>query len=201
MMRICKKCGDEKPLDEFRKHKDYKDGITNTCKKCHNEKNKSYPIDKERKAEKNKAWRLKNPDKVKKIHNKSSQKRWDTGKVQAYRSANKGRFLDYKREWREKHRDEENNRTRKWREDNPDAYKLSMRKTRVKRADANREMHKSYSERERNKIGDRYVISLIKKKQKISACLIRDYPELIEAKRLQIKLKRLIDEKRNRIEK
>lgn len=35
--KICKKCGIEKPLSEFTKNKNMKDGRLNTCKECSNE--------------------------------------------------------------------------------------------------------------------------------------------------------------------
>jgi hypothetical protein len=34
-MKVCVKCGEEKPLDLFAKGKSYKDGRRGTCKKCH----------------------------------------------------------------------------------------------------------------------------------------------------------------------
>ena len=34
--KICKKCGQEKPITEFQKHKGYKDGYHTCCKECRN---------------------------------------------------------------------------------------------------------------------------------------------------------------------
>ncbi len=34
MLKKCKECQKEKPLDEFQKHKHYKDGCLNKCKEC-----------------------------------------------------------------------------------------------------------------------------------------------------------------------
>lgn len=36
-MKICKKCGTEKPLSEFYKRKSTLDGYRNQCKKCSKE--------------------------------------------------------------------------------------------------------------------------------------------------------------------
>ena len=34
--KICKNCGQEKPIADFQKHKGYKDGYANCCKECRN---------------------------------------------------------------------------------------------------------------------------------------------------------------------
>ena len=34
--KICKNCGQEKPVADFQKHKGYKDGYANCCKECRN---------------------------------------------------------------------------------------------------------------------------------------------------------------------
>lgn len=36
--KICRVCGQEKPISEFGKSKQYKDGINTLCKKCRNAK-------------------------------------------------------------------------------------------------------------------------------------------------------------------
>lgn len=40
--KICKKCGQEKPISEFRKDSKYKDGRTNFCKSCISDYYKGY---------------------------------------------------------------------------------------------------------------------------------------------------------------
>lgn len=42
-LRICKTCGIEKPLTEFKKCKECKDGFRYKCKECLNNKNRKYP--------------------------------------------------------------------------------------------------------------------------------------------------------------
>lgn len=41
-MRKCKKCNQEKPLIEFIKNKNSKEGYANTCKFCQNEYSKKW---------------------------------------------------------------------------------------------------------------------------------------------------------------
>lgn len=50
----CKKCGKEKQIDDFPKHKQCRAGVINTCKNCQKEYLKQ--------------WKKKNPDKIKKYN-------------------------------------------------------------------------------------------------------------------------------------
>lgn len=47
--KICKKCGQEKPLESFVRNHKIKSGYANTCKECHN---KMYPYNYPRKKAK-----------------------------------------------------------------------------------------------------------------------------------------------------
>jgi hypothetical protein len=41
-MRKCKICGEHKSIDDFQRHKNYKDGLRNYCKKCHANYNRKW---------------------------------------------------------------------------------------------------------------------------------------------------------------
>lgn len=41
-MKNCYKCGEDKPLDEFHKNKNKKDGLQNYCKACAKVRNRNY---------------------------------------------------------------------------------------------------------------------------------------------------------------
>lgn len=41
-MKPCSVCREEKPLSEFRKHKDYPDGFKSICKECHANETREY---------------------------------------------------------------------------------------------------------------------------------------------------------------
>lgn len=60
-MKKCTICKYEKPIDEFRRAKGYKDGIFSTCKECEKERLKE--------------WRKSNPEKVKAQNARSNAKR------------------------------------------------------------------------------------------------------------------------------
>ena len=54
--RMCRKCGQEKPLSEFVKNKTCALGYSHTCKQCN--------------AERNRKWRAANPEKVREYNRK-----------------------------------------------------------------------------------------------------------------------------------
>lgn len=72
--RVCRKCGQEKPLSEFVKDKTRELGYSYTCKQCN--------------AERNRKWRAANPEKMREY----KRKRY---------AANPEKVLEYNRKWRE----------------------------------------------------------------------------------------------------
>lgn len=72
--RVCRKCGQEKPLSEFVKDKTCALGYSHTCKQCN--------------AKRNRKWRAANPEKIREY----KRKRY---------AANPEKVLEYNRKWRE----------------------------------------------------------------------------------------------------
>jgi hypothetical protein len=62
MTKICKKCGEEKSLEEFSRYKNSKDGFTDSCKECRNKYKKE---NKEKLRIKAAEYRIKNKEKLK----------------------------------------------------------------------------------------------------------------------------------------
>ena len=87
--RVCRKCGQEKPLSEFVKDKTCALGYRHICKQCN--------------AERNRKWRATNPEKVREY----KRKRYAANpeKVREYNrkryAANPEKVLEYNRKWRE----------------------------------------------------------------------------------------------------
>lgn len=125
--KICKKCGVEKPLDEFSKDKkNKKDGRTSWCKECtkeyrkqYNKQNKEkinaknkewYENNKERKLKQNKEWKENNKEKYKEL-----QKEW-------YEN-NKEHKNKKSKEWYENNKEYANELTKEWYENNKEYHK------------------------------------------------------------------------------
>lgn len=87
--RVCRKCGQEKPLEEFAKNKGCVLGRTHTCKQCE--------------AERYRKWRAANPEKIREIRHKWREANTEKER-QRYRkwyAANTEKLLEMKRKYRE----------------------------------------------------------------------------------------------------
>lgn len=106
--------------------------------------------------------------------------------------------IGYKKQWRcnnpEKLK-EENLRAKpritKWRIENKDVLKAKKRIYRENNKDAIYANKKIDQEKQIKILSDRYVVGLLSKRTKLNTSEIRKYPELIEAHKLTIKIKRL----------
>ena len=87
--RVCRKCGQEKPLSEFVKDKTCALGYSHTCKQCN--------------AERNRKWRAANPEKV--LEYKRKRYAANPEKMREYNrkryAANPEKMREYNRKWRE----------------------------------------------------------------------------------------------------
>lgn len=87
--RVCRKCGQEKPLSEFVKDKTCALGYSHTCKQCN--------------AERNRKWRAANPEKV--LECKRKRYAANPEKMREYNrkryAANLEKGREYNRKWRE----------------------------------------------------------------------------------------------------
>ena len=87
--RVCRKCGQEKPLEEFAKDKECVLGHSHICKQC--------------KAERNRKWCAANPEKV--LEYKRKRYAANPEKAREYKrkryAANPEKVLERNRKWRE----------------------------------------------------------------------------------------------------
>jgi len=104
----------------------------------------------------------------------------------------------YKKEWRLKNPEKvkaENlkakARTDKWRLENKDILKIKKREYRKKNIEHIKEQKYKESQKTRDLLTDRYIVSQITKRSSLKAQDIKENKELIEVKRLIIKTKRL----------
>ena len=108
--RVCRKCGQEKPLEEFVKDKTCALDHGHTCKQCN--------------AERNRKWRAANPEKVLEYNRK-----WcaaNTEKVlesnRKWRAANPEKMREYNRKQYAANTEKIRECNRKWRETLSDGY-------------------------------------------------------------------------------
>ena len=117
--RVCRKCGQEKPLEEFAKDKECVLGHSHICKQCKAERNrkwraanpekvleykrKRYAANPEKVREYNRKWCAANPEKV--LEYKRKRYAANPEKAREYKrkryAANPEKVLEYNRKWRE----------------------------------------------------------------------------------------------------
>jgi hypothetical protein len=105
MNKACGACGAEKPLEDFHKRSDSKDGFRNTCKKCTGEKMRKWSkANRDRCHEYGRKWREANPEK-----SRECERKW--------RDANPEKVRENGRKWREANPERIREKNRKWRTD------------------------------------------------------------------------------------
>ena len=102
--RVCRKCGQEKPLSEFVKDKTCALGYSHTCKQCNAGRNRKWrAANPEKVLECNRKWRAANPEKV--LEYKRKRYAANPEKIREYKrkryAANPEKVLEYNRKWRE----------------------------------------------------------------------------------------------------
>lgn len=220
-MKTCKKCGINKPLQAYPKSKRTNDGHMGSCQECRN----AYAVAwRARDPEKNRAiraeWRAKNPDKERQYYDNCLAREGKSRREPKTPEELRIRQNEYNKRWlkqdREKHPEKYKTTPRKleWqridRLMNPEKYKRYVkncyernRQKYIAKTSAWREANKEYvAEKQktynRNRVDnlrDTYVKNLIKGKTEIPIATIPQ--ALIEAKRLQLKIRRMTNEKHN----
>lgn len=134
----CNRCGETKPLAEFHRNAERKDGHRSQCKACVAESQRAYrEANKERIADYDRAWRKANKERkagTNRAYYEANREReaergraWreanrerNAERLRAYRQANRERTAERKRAWREANKEREAERQARWRKANPD---------------------------------------------------------------------------------
>ena len=106
--RVCRKCGQEKPLEEFAKNKECVLGHSHICKQC--------------KAEQSRKWHAANPEKYRE-------------QLRKYRAANPEKCREQFRKYRAANPEKYRERSRKYRAANPEKAREYNRKYREELSD------------------------------------------------------------------
>lgn len=113
--RVCRKCGQEKPLEEFGKDKTRELGYSYTCKHCKREHACKYRADNHEKVlERTRKWRVDNPEKVREYDRK-------------YRADNHEKILEYGRKHYAENSERYKKYSRKWQAANPEKVRETRR--------------------------------------------------------------------------
>lgn len=113
--RVCRKCGQEKPLEEFVKDKTRELGYSYTCKHCRREHACKYRADNHEKVlERTRKWRVDNPEKVREYDRR-------------YRADNHEKILEYGRKHYAENSERYNKYSRKWQAANPEKVRETRR--------------------------------------------------------------------------
>lgn len=113
--RVCRKCGQEKPLEEFVKDKTRELGYSYTCKHCKREHACKYRADNHEKVlERTRKWRVDNPEKVREYDRK-------------YRADNHEKILEYGRKHYAENSERYKKYSRKWQAANPEKVRETRR--------------------------------------------------------------------------
>ena len=113
--RVCRKCGQEKPLEEFVKDKTRELGYSYTCKHCRREHACKYRADNHEKVlERTRKWRVDNPEKVREYDRK-------------YRADNHEKILEYGRKHYAENPERYNKYSGKWQAANPEKVRETRR--------------------------------------------------------------------------
>ena len=119
--KYCNKCGRTLPRTEFSKDSSKKDGLRSYCKACAKEQQK--------------AWREKNPEKVREYHKayreENREKRRECKK--AHYENNREKYLEYQKARRENNPEKERERHKSYREKNPEKVREQQKAYRKKR--------------------------------------------------------------------
>lgn len=193
MERVCNKCGEIKLIEEFTKNFRRAYGYTNTCKICHNKILVEYNKTDKRKTQR-KEYRRANIGKLKEVHKKYYYENSEKikAKTRKWENENKDRVTARHKEYIISHAEELSVKHKLYRIKNADIIK--GKKTIYYQT----EHYKNVKKRQLQRLPTHYVISVLSDITGVDKDVIRQYPELIEAKRIQMKLKKLTNEKRNR---
>lgn len=189
--KVCSKCKQEKPLEEFYKRQIARDGKASCCKTCKSLAFKTW-LEKNRENNKgrSKAYYTKNRRKIlEKLANKrKTNKQW-VAKKKEYVQANRERINTHRRKrWAEdeKHREKEKKRSREWKKKNLD----KVRKYIKDRYWSNPKKYKEISQKSNEQLSNNYIKNLITRHDNIDR---NDIPDsLIDLTKVYILAKRTV---------
>lgn len=208
-MKTCTKCGRQLPAttEFFRKQKGGKDGLGAQCKDCVKDRMKIYratPEYKEMHSIYAKKWRDKHLKRAREINRKSRNKNRDKyNSVRRDKYANDPEYKDKKRinnKNRKRNKEHftpeqwEKVRTirRRYRNNSSEKSRENVRERQRRFVENNPEYMRNKYKRRNEELHDSYIAAILSKETNVDVKLIYKHPEIIEARRNQIKLSRIV---------
>jgi len=131
IMKICIKCGEEKPITDYNKIKSNKDGIDKTCKSCWSKYNKEYrKINKDMLIARSKEYRIINKEKTKQNNKK-------------YYQENKEEVRILQKEYYKKNKKAMSEQNKIWTKNNPEASKVIKKRYKLKNKEKTAAYHRN----------------------------------------------------------
>lgn len=196
-VKTCSRCKEVKEVTEFNKHKGNIDGLQYNCNACRKAISaKYYDRTKEVQAEKSRRWREANIDRVKargrKYYQENKEKILQRQKGEGTKA--------YMRSYYLAHKDEIDTRVKSWAKQHPEEARLRRAKWRESHREQHRESARSFATKVRTELRDGYIKQIFNNSIGNKNNTVEIPKELIEAKRLQILIKRRVkDEERNTV--
>jgi hypothetical protein len=138
--KVCTKCEEEKPLEEFHKKKSSKDGHRTQCKECKNEAGRKYH--KENRDQISKKWKTKYQE------NKGKE----SERKKKYRQENKEHVLEIEKKYREDKGENLKDYLKEYREENKEQIKEQGKEYREENKEQIKENNKRYYEENKEQI-------------------------------------------------
>ena len=183
LTRVCTKCGEEKPLEEFVKNPKCKYGRTYECLVCY----------RERKRESNRNWQKANPEKKRENNRKwhEANREKENERKRKWQKANPEKVRESVHKWQKANREKVNGYHRKYCEANPEKVKDRRRNWQKANSEHVKEYVRKWREDNPEEVTRKYILTYFRRK----GIPYNEIPEeLIEYKRLQLKLYRKIEQ-------
>lgn len=179
--KTCNICRVEKPITDFHKSKSQKFGVTSICKICA--------------CAKAKEWKLNNPDKVLINRKKPTEVLKNRERAKEWAKNNPEKYKERQDKYRIENADALKAKKSNYQKENWDARKNYHKKWCNKNQKHVRTYCKTQLARSRKNLDDWYIRSMLSQNSTLKSS---DIPQgLVEAKKEQIKIKRLINELSN----
>lgn len=153
-MKVCRKCGEEKPLDQFNKNRRAADGRHSRCKLCH----RADVVD----------WQRRNRDKT-----RAKYKRWY--------NRHKEKVLRANRKWAENNPEKMREYDRKWRASNPEKVREKLKRWGEANRARKAELFREWSRRNPKAVVERARRRALRKRQSMPSWLTPEQKSALRA--------------------